>query len=99
MVSVLKLTRHDMLFGDDIGILELLVEALGILELLVEALSHRLKRSGPHGQTTKNTMLCPLSPTLFKRPNNPSMGGALPSERTHRRSGGMERWCGSLLCS
>ena len=89
MVSVLKLTRHDMLFGDDIG----------ILELLVEALSHRLKRSGPHGQTTKNTMLCPLSPTLFKRPNNPSMGGALPSERTHRRSGGMERWCGSLLCS
>ena len=27
MVSVLKLTRHDMLFGDDIGILELPVEA------------------------------------------------------------------------
>ena len=42
MVSVLKLTRHDMLFGDDIGILELLVEALGILELLVEAMSRWL---------------------------------------------------------
>jgi hypothetical protein len=28
MVSVLKLTRHDMLFGDGIGILELLVEAM-----------------------------------------------------------------------
>ena len=28
MASVLKLTRYGMLFGDEIGILELLVEAM-----------------------------------------------------------------------
>ena len=48
--------------------------------LLVEAMSHRLKKGADHtGGLPRRPCFAHFPLRLFKRPNNPSMGGALPS--------------------
>ena len=71
MVSVLKLTRHDMLFGDDIGTLL----SCWLKQCLVGSKEHTTRAD------YQGSMLCSAVPSSYRRPNNPAWAEPCPQWR------------------
>ena len=71
MVSVLKLARHDMLFGDDIGTLL----SCWLKQCLVGSKEHTTRAD------YQGSMLCSAVPSSYRRPNNPAWAEPCPQWR------------------
>ena len=71
MVSVLKLTHHDMLFGDDIGTLL----SCWLKQCLVGSKEHTTRAD------YQGSMLCSAVPSSYRRPNNPAWAEPCPQWR------------------